>query len=97
MQGLCSWRGGDSGLDGAVFAWPQDGDYQVGQVAGGRDFDWYYTSAEDEAAQVGGWGQREWHRQGRGLARRVLSGSAGALCRGGPPISGRWRARMVLA
>lgn len=46
------WRGGDGGLDGAVFAGPQDRDYLAEQVAGGRDFDWYYASAEDETAQV---------------------------------------------
>ncbi|MEG1452211.1 baseplate multidomain protein megatron [Brevundimonas sp.] len=46
------WRDGGGGLDGALYAGPQDGDYLAGQVAGGRDFDWYYASAEDEAAQV---------------------------------------------
>ena len=46
------WRAGGGGLDAAAFEGPWDARYLAGQVAGGRDFDWYYASAADEAAQV---------------------------------------------
>lgn len=46
------WREGAGGADSEAFAGPWDADYLAQQVAGGRDFDWYYASAADEAAQV---------------------------------------------
>ncbi|MGI4819155.1 MAG: baseplate multidomain protein megatron [Janthinobacterium lividum] len=46
------WREDDGGLDGAAFDGPWDADYLAQQVAGGRDFDWYYASQADEVAQL---------------------------------------------
>ncbi|WP_312821426.1 glycoside hydrolase/phage tail family protein [Brevundimonas sp.] len=46
------WRAGDGGVDAEAFEGPWDVAYLAGQVAGGRDYDWYYASAADEAAQV---------------------------------------------
>lgn len=46
------WRGGDGGLDAEAYSGCDDVRYLAAQVAGGRDFDWYYASEADEAAQV---------------------------------------------
>ena len=45
------WREGDGGVDAAQFEGPWDANYLAGQVAGGRDYDWYYDNAQDEAQQ----------------------------------------------
>ena len=45
------WREGDGGVDADQFAGPWDENYLAQQVAGGRDFDWYYASAQDEVQQ----------------------------------------------
>jgi hypothetical protein len=49
---LGDWRDGDGGVDAADFAGPDDPAYLSAQVAGGENFDWFYASAEDRAAQV---------------------------------------------
>ncbi|MBX9460913.1 MAG: glycoside hydrolase/phage tail family protein [Brevundimonas sp.] len=49
---LADWRGGDGGLDAALFDGPDDVDSLAAQVAGGEGFDWFYASPEDRAAQV---------------------------------------------
>ncbi len=49
---LGDWRAGDGGLDGGVFAGPDDAAYLAAQVAGGEGFDWFYASDADRAAQA---------------------------------------------
>ena len=49
---LGDWRAGDGGLDAAAFEGVADPAYLAMQVAGGENYDWYYASAEDRAAQV---------------------------------------------
>ncbi len=49
---LGDWRAGDGGIDGAVFAGPDDPAGLAAQVAGGEGFDWFYASDSDRAAQV---------------------------------------------
>ncbi|HEV7229097.1 baseplate multidomain protein megatron [Brevundimonas sp.] len=49
---LGDWRAGDGGVDGEAFAGPDDPAYLAAQVAGRENFDWFYASAEDRAAQA---------------------------------------------
>jgi len=49
---LGDWRAGDGGLDAGAFAGADDPAYLAAQVAGGENFDWFYASAEDRAAQA---------------------------------------------
>lgn len=49
---LGDWREGDGGLDVLAFGGPADPAYLADQVAGGENFDWYYASPEDRAAQA---------------------------------------------
>ena len=49
---ISDWRAGDGGLDSAVFAGPDDLAGLTAQVGGGEDFDWFYASPADRAAQV---------------------------------------------
>ena len=49
---LGDWRAGDGGLDAAAYEGAADPAYLAMQVAGGENYDWYYASAEDRAAQV---------------------------------------------
>lgn len=49
---LGDWRAGDGGLDGGVFAGPDDAAYLAAQVAGGEGYDWFYATDADRAAQV---------------------------------------------
>ncbi len=49
---LGDWRAGDGGVDGDVFAGPEDPAYLAAQVAGGEAYDWFYASDADRAAQV---------------------------------------------
>ncbi|MFT4954339.1 MAG: hypothetical protein ACI8U3_000710 [Brevundimonas sp.] len=47
------WREGDGHLDAqAGYAGPADADYLATKVAGGENFDWFYASDVDRAAQV---------------------------------------------
>ncbi|KQW82655.1 baseplate multidomain protein megatron [Brevundimonas sp. Root1279] len=49
---LGDWRAGDGGVDAAEYAGPDARDYLAAQVAGGENFDWYYASEGERAAQV---------------------------------------------
>ncbi|RZJ90037.1 MAG: hypothetical protein EON88_19025, partial [Brevundimonas sp.] len=49
---LTDWRGGDGGVDAALFEGPADPAYMAAGVAGGEGFDWFYASDADRAAQV---------------------------------------------
>ncbi|MDP1914032.1 glycoside hydrolase/phage tail family protein [Brevundimonas sp.] len=49
---LGDWRAGDGGVDGEIFAGPDDAEYLAGQVAGGEGYDWFYASDVDRAAQT---------------------------------------------
>ncbi|CAN5340963.1 glycoside hydrolase TIM-barrel-like domain-containing protein [soil metagenome] len=50
---LTDWRDGADHLDAqAGFAGPHDPAYLAAHIAGGEDFDWYYASPADRAAQV---------------------------------------------
>lgn len=49
---LGDWRAGDGGIDGAIFAGPDDPLGLAAQVAGREGFDWFYASDADRAAQV---------------------------------------------
>jgi hypothetical protein len=49
---LGDWRAGDGGVDGEGFAGPDDPAYLAAQVAGGEEFDWFYASDADRAAQT---------------------------------------------
>lgn len=49
---LGDWRDGDGGVDAEAFAGPDDPEYLAAQVAGGENFDWFYASPEDRAAQI---------------------------------------------
>ena len=49
---LGDWRAGDGGLDAAAFEGASDPAYLAAQVAGGENYDWYYASAADRAAQA---------------------------------------------
>ncbi len=49
---LGDWRAGDGGVDADAFAGPDDAAYLAAQVAGGENFDWFYASDADRAAQV---------------------------------------------
>lgn len=49
---LGDWRSGDGGVDAAAYAGPDARAYLAAQVAGGENFDWYYASDTDRAAQV---------------------------------------------
>ncbi|WGM30269.1 glycoside hydrolase/phage tail family protein [Brevundimonas sp. NIBR11] len=49
---LGDWRGGEGGIDAALFAGPDDPAYLVAQIAGGECFDWYYASDADRETQT---------------------------------------------
>ena len=49
---LADWRDGDAHLDAAIAASPYDPAYLAGNIQGGEDYDWYYASDADRAAQV---------------------------------------------
>ncbi|MBE7218573.1 MAG: glycoside hydrolase/phage tail family protein, partial [Caulobacteraceae bacterium] len=49
---LADWAAGAGGVDAAAgFGGPHDAAYLAANVAGGEDFDWFYASAADRAAQ----------------------------------------------
>jgi len=49
---LADWRDGDAHLDRALAASIYDPAYLSGNIKGGEDYDWYYASADDRAAQI---------------------------------------------
>ncbi|MDO9587485.1 MAG: glycoside hydrolase/phage tail family protein [Brevundimonas sp.] len=49
---LGDWRAGGGGVDGEVFAGPDDPAYLATQVAGGEGFGWFYASDVDRLAQA---------------------------------------------
>ncbi|HZW15052.1 MAG TPA: glycoside hydrolase TIM-barrel-like domain-containing protein, partial [Brevundimonas sp.] len=49
---LGDWRSGNGGVDGALFAGPDDPVGLATQVAGGEGFDWFYASPADRASQT---------------------------------------------
>ncbi|KQY70156.1 MULTISPECIES: glycoside hydrolase/phage tail family protein [unclassified Brevundimonas] len=49
---LGDWRAGDGGVDGMLFAGPDDPAYLTAQVAGGEGFDWFYASEADRVIQT---------------------------------------------
>jgi len=48
---LSDWRDGEGHRDGADFASIYDRDYLAANIRGGEDYDWYYASTADRAAQ----------------------------------------------
>lgn len=49
---LTDWRDGDTHLDAAVAASIYDPAYMTSNIKGGEDYDWYYASDADRAAQA---------------------------------------------
>lgn len=49
---LGDWRGGNGGLDAALYDGPDDPLYLADQMAGGEGFDWFYASDGDRVGQV---------------------------------------------
>ena len=49
---LTDWRDGDAHLDAQDWGSIYDLDYLRSRIAGGEDYDWYYASGEDRAAQI---------------------------------------------
>lgn len=49
---LTDWRDGDAHLDAEASPSIYDLDYLRSRIAGGEDYDWFYASEEDRAAQI---------------------------------------------